>query len=102
MVGNSDYEINFSHKLLLTDRQVENFRQTLANFLSTDIKLSKNQLSKTVQPGIFLGKPFGPLLKTGLPLMKNVIKPIAKSILIPFGLTIAASAANAGIHKNIL
>ena len=42
---------------------------------------------------------FGPLLKTGLPLMKNVIKPLAKSVLIPLGLTAAASAADAGIHK---
>ena len=45
---------------------------------------------------------FGPLLKTRLPLMKNVIKPLAKSVLIPLGLTAAASAADAGIHKKIL
>ena len=45
---------------------------------------------------------FGPLLKTGLPLIKNVIKPLAKSVLIPLGLTAAASAADAGIHKKIL
>ena len=44
----------------------------------------------------------GPLLKTGLPLIKNVIKPFAKSVLIPLGLTAAASAAEAGIHKKIL
>ena len=44
----------------------------------------------------------GPLLKTGLPLIKNVIKPLAKSVLIPLGLTAAASAADAGIHKKIL
>ena len=37
-----------------------------------------------------------------LPLMKNVIKPLAKSVLIPLGLTAAASAADAGIHKKIL
>ena len=42
---------------------------------------------------------FCPLLKTGLPLIKNVIKPLAKSVLIPLGLTAAASAADAGIHK---
>ena len=41
MVGNSDDEINFSHKLLLTNRQVRNLRKTFANYLSTDIKLSK-------------------------------------------------------------
>ena len=50
------------------------------------------------QSGGFLG----PLLKTGLPLMKNIITPLAKSVLIPLGLTAAASAADAGIHKKIL
>ena len=44
----------------------------------------------------------GPLRKTGLTLIKNVIKPLAKSVLIPLGLTAAASAADAGIHKKIL
>ena len=43
-----------------------------------------------------------PLLKTGLPLIKSVINPLAKSVLIPLGLTAAASAADAGIHKKIL
>ena len=51
-----------------------------------------------VQSGGFLCRLFGSLLKTGLPLMKNVIKPLAKSVLIPLGLTAAASAADAGIH----
>ena len=37
--------------------------------------------------------------KTGLPLMKNVIKPLAKSVLIPLALTAGASAADVGIHK---
>ena len=55
-----------------------------------------------IQSGGFLGRLFGPLLKTGLPLIKNVIKPLAKSVLIPLGLTAAASAADAGIHKKIL
>ena len=52
-----------------------------------------------MQSGGFLGKLLGPLLKAGLPLIKNVIAPLAKSILIPLGLTAAASAADAGIHK---
>ena len=50
----------------------------------------------------FLGRFLGPLLKTELPLMKNVIKPLANFFLIPLELTAAASAANAGIHKKIL
>ena len=52
-----------------------------------------------IQSGGFLGKLLGPLLKTGLPLIKNVIIPLAKSVLIPLGLTAAASAADTGIHK---
>ena len=55
-----------------------------------------------IQWGGFLGRLIGPLLKTGLPLIKNVIKPLAKNFLIPLGLTIAASAADAGVHKKIL
>ena len=78
-----------------------NLRQAFANNLSTDVKLWKTQLSKMVDiSGGYLGRLLGPLLKTGLPLMKNVIKPWAKSVLIPLGLTAAASAADAGIHKN--
>ena len=90
-----DNETNFHHKLLLTNRQVSNLRKAFANHLSADIKLSKTQLSKMIQSGGFLGILLGSLLKTGLPLIKNVIKPLAKSILIPLGLTAAASAADA-------
>ena len=97
MIG--DNEINFSHKLLLTNRQVLNLRKAFASHLSTDIKLWKNQLSKMIQSGGFLVRLLGLLLKTGLPLTKNVIKPLAKSVLIPLGLTAAASAADAGIQK---
>ena len=85
-----DNETNFPHELLLT------------NHASTDIKLSKSQLSKMIQSGGLLGRLLGPLLKTGLPLIKNVIKILAKSVLIPLGLTATASAADAGIHKKIL
>ena len=94
-----DNESSFRDKLLLTNRQVASLRKAFANYLSTDIKLSKTQLSKMMQSGGFLGRLLGPLLKTGLPLIKNVIKPLAKSVLIPLGLTAAASAADAGIHK---
>ena len=99
MIG--DNETNFPHKLL-TNRQVLNLCKAFANHLSTDIKLSKTQLSKMIQSGGFLGRLLGPLLKTGLPLIKNVIKPLAKSVLIPLGLTAAASAADAGIYKKML
>ena len=99
MVG--DDETNFPHELLLTDRQVENLRKAFAHKSSTDINLSKTQLPKVMQSGGFLGRPLGPSLKTGLPLIKNVIKPLAKSVLIRLGLTAAASAADAGIHKKV-
>ena len=55
-----------------------------------------------IRLGGFLGRLLGPLLKTGLPLIKNVINPLAKRALIPLGLTAGASAADAGIHKKIL
>ena len=55
-----------------------------------------------IQSRGFLGRFLGPLLKTGLSLIKNVIKPLGKSVLIPLGLTAAASAADAGIQKKIL
>ena len=55
-----------------------------------------------IQSGGFLCRLLGPLLKTGLRLIKNVIKLLAKSVLILLGLTAVASAADAGIHKKIL
>ena len=102
MIDNSDDDTNFPDKLLLTNRQVANLGRAFAKHASTNIKLSKTQLSKRIQSGGFLGRLLGPLLKTGLPLMKSVIKRLAKSVLIPLGLTAAASAADAEIHKKIL
>ena len=46
MIGNSDDETNFPHKLLLTNRQVANLRKAFANRISTDIRLSKAQCKK--------------------------------------------------------
>ena len=98
MIG--DNEADFPHQLLLTNRQVSDLRKAFASSSSTDIKFSKTQLSKMIQLGGFLGRLLGPLLKTGLPSISNVIKPLAKSLLIPLGLT--AAAADAGIYKKIL
>ena len=95
MIGNSDDETNFSHKLLLTNRQVSNICKAFANQTSTDIKLSKAQLTK-MQKGGFL-RFLAPLLKSGLPLLKSVIKPSGM-----LGLTAAASATDAAINKKIL
>ena len=101
MIGTSNDETFFPHKLLLTDRQFANLRKDFADYLSIDIKLTKTQLSKMIQSGGFFGRLLCSLLKTGLPLMENVIKALAKSVLIPLGLAPAASAS-AGIHKTNL
>ena len=95
-----DDETNFPHKLLLANRQVETFPKAFANHSSTGIKLSKTELSKMIQSGGFLGRLLSPLLKIGLPLITNVITPLAKRVLIPLGLTAAAaSSVDAGIPK---
>ena len=96
---------NLPHELLFTTRQKKKEkkkRNAFNNNRSTDIKFSKAQINRIIQSGGFLGRLLGPLLKTGLPLIKNIIKPLAKSVLIPLGLTAAASAADAGRLKKIL
>ena len=60
MIGNFDYEVNFPHELLLTNRQVANLHKAFANNLSFDIKLSKIQLSKMIQSEEFRGRHLGP------------------------------------------
>ena len=77
------------HELLLTTRQKTKLRNAFNNNMSTDLKLSKAQISKIIQSRGFLGRLLGPLVKTGLPLIKNVIKPLAKGVLISLGLTAA-------------
>ena len=67
---------NLPHELLLTTRRTTKLRNAIANNMSTDIKLSKAQIYKIIQSGGFLGKRLSPLLKTGLPLLKSVIKPL--------------------------
>ena len=65
------------------------------------MKLSKTQLCKIIQSGGFLGRLLGPLLKTGLSLIGNVLKSSVKIALIPLGLTTATSATDAAIHKKM-
>ena len=65
------------------------------------MELSKTQLHKIGQAGGILVRPLGRLLKTGLPLIGNVVRPLAKSVLTPLGLPIAASATDAAIHKKM-
>ena len=95
MIGNSDDEDNFPHKLLLTNTQTLSLREAFNNHTSADIKFSKAQLTK-MQKGGFL-RFLAPLLKSGLPLLKSVIKPFGMLVL-----TAAASATDAAINKKIL
>ena len=94
-------KIFFSCKMFLTNAQVSELRKDFANNSLTNIKLLESQLHKLGQSGGFLGRLLGPLLKTGLPLIGSVIKSLAKSVLIPLGLTAAASATDADIHKTM-
>ena len=85
------------HELLLKTRQKIKLRKTFNNNMSTDIKLSKAQISKRIQSGGFLGsllsKLAGQLMKVAIPLAKNVLAPL--------GITAAAKAIDAGIQKKI-
>ena len=84
--------------MLLSNTQVSKLRKAFPNKYSPNIKLSKTQLHKIGQSGGFLGRLLGPLLKTGL---SNVLKPLAKSVLITLRLTAAASATDSAIHKKM-
>ena len=99
VVNNSNHKNNFPYKLLSTNTQGSRFCKAFANGSSVNIKLSKTQLHKIGQSGGFLGRLLGQLLKTGLLLIGSVLKPSAKIVLIPSGLTAAASATVAAIHK---
>ena len=85
------------HELLLTTRQKTKLRNAFNNNMSTDLKLSKAQISKIIQSGGFLGSL---LSKLAGPLMKIAV-PLAKNILAPLGITAAASAIDAGTQKKI-
>ena len=85
------------HELLLTTRQKTKLRNAFNNNMSTDLKLSKAQISKIIQSGGFLGsllsKLAGPLIKVAVPLAKNILAPLR--------ITAAASVIDAGIQKKI-
>ena len=84
-----------SHELLLTTRQKTKIRNAFNNNMSTDLPLSKAQISKIIQSGGFLGSL---LRKLAGPLMKVAIS-LAKNVLAQLGITAAASAIDAGIQK---
>ena len=95
VVGDSNDENNFLHKLLLTNTQVSKLRKAFANNSSVNLKLSKTHLQKIGQSVQFLGRLLGQFLKIGLSLMGNVVKSLSKIVLIPLGLTAAASETDA-------
>ena len=76
----------------MTNKQVLKLREAFTKGSSANIKLSKTWLHKIGPSREFLGRLLGALLKTGLPLIRNVLKPLAISVLIPLGLTAAASS----------
>ena len=92
VVDESNDENNSLHKLLFTNIHFSKLRKTFANGSSANMKLSKTQLHKIGQSRGFSGRLLGPILKIGLPLIGNVLKPLAKSVLISLGLIAAASA----------
>ena len=73
VAGDSNDENNFPHKLLLTNTKVLKVCEAFTNGSSVNIKLSKTQVHKIRQSRGFLGRLLGPLLKTGLPLIGNVL-----------------------------
>ena len=93
--------IFFRSCYLLTNTQFSRLLKAFTNNSLANKKLSKNQLHKIRQSGGILGRPLGPLLKTGLPLIGNVLKPLAKNVLIPLGLMVDASASDAAIRKKM-
>ena len=101
VVGKSNDENNFPHKLLLTNTQVSKVLKAFENGSTANIKLSKTPLKKIEQLEGFLGRLLEPLVKPVLPLIGNVLKSLAKSVLTLLELTAAASATGAAIHKKM-
>ena len=85
----------------MINTQVSRLPKAFVSNSSANIKLSKTELYEIVQSGGFLDRLSGPLLKAWLPLMKNVLKPLAESVLIPLGLIASVSATDATIFNKI-
>ena len=96
VVGDSNDENNFLHKLLLTNANVSEPRKAFAQLI-----YEKTQLHKIGKSGGYLSRLLRSLIKTGLPLRKNILKPLAKSVLTTLGLTAVVSATDTVIHKKI-
>ena len=101
VAGDSNDENNFPHNLLLTNTQVSKLRRAFTNGSLANIKLIKTQMHKIGQSGGNLGRLSGLLLKSELSLIRNILKPLAETALMPLVLTAVVSATNAAIHKKI-
>ena len=88
---------NLPQELLLTTRQKTKLRNAFNNNMSTDLKLSKAQITKIIKSGGFLGS----LLSKLAGLLMKIVVPLAKNILVPLGITAADSAIDAGNQKKI-
>ena len=82
----------------MTTRRNAKLKNAFNNNISTNLTLSKAQISKIVQSGGFLGSLLSKL--TGL--LMNTAIPLAKNVLAPLGITSAASAIDAGIQKKYM
>ena len=82
VIVNSNDETNFPHRLLLTSTQGLMICKDFENGSSPNISFSKTHLPKIGRSEGFLGRFLIALLKTGLTLIKNVLKLLAKSVLI--------------------
>ena len=102
MISNTTNEVNFLHKSVLTNGKIESFCKTFTYDLSANMKLSKKHFSKKIHVGEFPGTNIGTLMKAGLPLIKNIIKPLAKSLPVPLRLTAAAPPPDASFLQIIL
>ena len=106
IINDSSNDDNFhkfrnSHKLLLTNTQVSKLCKAFTNNSSANKKLSKARLHKIVRWGGLLARLLGLLLKIGLSLIGDVLKPLPKNVLIPLGSRAAASATDAAIHEKM-
>ena len=100
-VGDSIEKIIFPQKLFLTNKQVLKLCKAFANGSSANTKLPKTQLHEIEQSKGCLGTLLVPLIKTGLPLIGNTLKPLIKGVLIPSELTATASATDAVNHNKM-
>ena len=101
LFSDSSDETDSPHKILLVNTQVSRIWKDFVNNSLANVRLSKTQLQRIEQSGWLLGRSLRPLLTTRLPLIKNALKPLAKTVLIPLVLIAAASATDAAINKKL-